>query len=282
MSDDRLGLAGSTVVVAGAGGGGIGTGVCRMLVEAGVIVAALDQHSDNLAISEQAMDELGGSYESFTVDVRDSAAVDEVVAQVAQEGPVHGLVHVAGGLMSHQFGPILETESTTFDDILRLNLHSAFVTTRAVGKRMVEQDSGGSIVLITSIAGLWSMPFGAAYGAAKAGLVSLTRTAALELGSAGVRVNAVAPGTIRTLRNQAESPAEDTPEDRAVIPLGRRGRPEDVAGAVVFLLSPLSAYMTGQVLVVDGGSSAKPSYLDEENLPIFVRNPDVRGRLKGG
>jgi NAD(P)-dependent dehydrogenase (short-subunit alcohol dehydrogenase family) len=207
--------------------------------------------------------------------------VAETIAQAAGEGPLHGLVHVAGGLSSDQFGPILETEPEAFEDIIRLNLHSAFLTTRAVGARLAEQGTGGTIVNISSIAGLGSIPFGAAYGAAKAGLVAFTRTAALELGASGVRVNAVAPGTIRTPRNQAESPAEDMPEDRAVIPLGRRGLPEDVAGAVLFLLSSLSDYVTGQVLVVDGGSSVKPSYLDDENLPVFVRNPEVRARLRG-
>ena len=281
MFDERLGLAGSTVVVAGAGGGGIGTGVCRMLAEAGAIVVALDHDPDKLAISEQAMDEAGGSYESLTVDVRDADAVDAAVAQAAAEGPLHGLVHVAGVLSSGQFGPILDTDPETFEDIVRLNLHSAFLTTRAVATRLAAQATGGSIVSISSIAALGSMPFGAAYGAAKAGLVAFTRTAALELGSSGIRVNAVAPGTIRTLRNQAESPAEDMPEDRAAIPLGRRGLPEDVAGAVLFLLSELAGYVTGQVLVVDGGSSAKPSYLDDENLPIFVRDPEVRARLQG-
>src|SRR5688572_28302917 len=180
MADERLGLAGATVVVAGAGGGGIGTGVCRMLAELGAIVVAVDHDPDNLAISEQAMDEIGGSYESFTADVRDPDAVSEVVAQAAQEGPLHGLVHVAGGLGRDQFGPILETDPETFEEIIRLNLHSAFLTTRAVGRRLAEQGTGGSIVHITSVAGLASMPFGAGYGAAKAGLVALTRTAALE------------------------------------------------------------------------------------------------------
>jgi 3-oxoacyl-[acyl-carrier protein] reductase len=279
--DERLGLAGRTVVVAGAGGGGIGTAICRILVEAGAIVAAFDRDLEKLAISERAMDEAGGSYESLSVDVRDPDAVADAVAQTAAEGPIDGLVHVAGGLFTDQWGSLLDTEPETFDEIVRLNLHSAFVTTRAVSARLVEQGTGGSIVHMASIAGLSAMPFGAAYAAAKAGLVALTRTAALELGPSGIRVNAVAPGTIRTLRNQGESPPDDTREDRAVIPLGRRGQPDDVAGAVLFLLSSLSGCVTGQVLVVDGGSSAKPSYLDDENLPVFVRDPELRARRRG-
>jgi 3-oxoacyl-[acyl-carrier protein] reductase len=279
--DERLGLAGRTVVVAGAGGGGIGTAICRILVEAGAIVAAFDHDLEKLALSELAMDEAGGSYESLNVDVRDPDAVADAVAQTAAEGPIDGLVHVAGGLFTDQWGSLLDTEPETFDEIVRLNLHSAFVTTRAVGARLVEQGTGGSIVHMASIAGLSAMPFGAAYAAAKAGLVALTRTTALELGPSGIRVNAVAPGTIRTLRNQGETPPDDTPEDRAVIPLGRRGQPDDVAGAVLFLLSSLSGYVTGQVLVVDGGSSAKPSYLDDENLPVFVRDLELRARRRG-
>jgi len=279
--DGGLGVAGSTVVVAGAGGGGIGTAVCRMLVETGAIVVALDRDPEKLAISERAMDEAGGSYESFTVDVREPDALADAVAQSAGEGPLHGLVHVAGGLLIEQWGAMVDTDPKTFDDVVRLNLHSAFLTTRAVGARLVAQGRGGSIVNIASIAGVSAMPYGAAYAAAKAGLVALTRTAALELGSSAVRVNAVAPGTVRTLRNQTESVPGDTPEDRAVIPLGRRGQPDDVAGCVLFLLSRLSAYITGQVLVVDGGSSVKPSYLDDENLPVFVRDPELRARLRG-
>lgn len=281
MLDEGLGVAGSTVVVAGAGGGGIGTAVCRVLVDAGVIVVALDRDPEKLSISERAMDEAGGSYESFTIDVRDPDAVADAVALSAGEGPLHGLVHVAGGLFSEQWAAIVDTDPKTFDDVVRLNLHSAFLTTRAVGARLVEQGGGGSIVNIASIAGVSAMPYGAGYAAAKAGLVALTRTAALELGPSAVRVNAVAPGSVRTRRNEAESAPGDTPEDRAVIPLGRRGQPEDVAGCVLFLLSPLSAYVTGQVLVVDGGSSVKPSNLDEENMPVFVRDPELRARLRG-
>src|SRR5262249_11713024 len=94
-----------------------------------------------------------------------------------------------------------------------------------------------------------------------------------------IRVNAVAPGTVRTPRNRVAGVDEDTPAERAAIPLGRRGEPDDVAGAVLFLLSDLARFVSGQGLSVDGGSSARPSYLDDEDLPVFVRDPTLRARL---
>jgi len=281
MLDERLGLTGRSVVVAGAGGGGIGTAVCRLLVEAGTVVAALDHDPAHLALSERAMDEAGGRYRSFVVDVRNADDVAAAVAEAAAAGRVHGLVHVAGGLFPDQWASLLETPPETFDSVVELNLRSAFLTTRAVGTHLVEQGTGGSVVHITSIAALSAMPFGAAYAAAKAGMVALTRTAALELAHSGIRVNAVAAGTVRTPRNVAQSSPDLAPAERAAIPLGRRGRPEDIAGAVLFLLSELSGFVTGQVLAVDGGSSTRPSFLDDDNLPVFVRDPEVRARLLG-
>jgi len=279
MLDERLGLTGRRVVVAGAGGGGIGTAVCRLLVEAGAVVVALDNDPDHLALSERAMDDAGGHYHSFVADVRSADDVGAAVIGTAEAGPLHGLVHVAGGLFPDQWASLLETPPETFDSVLELNLRSAFLTTRAVGTRLVEQRTGGSIVHLTSIAALSAMPFGATYAAAKAGMVALTRTAALELGPSGVRVNAVAAGSVRTPRNMKQSSADDAPSERAAIPLGRRGLPDDIAGAVLFLLSGLSGFVSGQVLAVDGGSSARPSFLDDDNLPVFVRDPQLRARL---
>ena len=124
------------------------------------------------------------------------------------------------------------------------------------------------------------MPFGAAYGAGKAGMMALMRTEAVELGARGIRVNAVACGTIRTPRSDEHAAdVADTDAERDAIPLNRRGLPDDIAGAVLFLLSDLAAFVSGHVLVVDGASSVKPSYLDADNLPVFVHDDSLRSRL---
>jgi 3-oxoacyl-[acyl-carrier protein] reductase len=273
---DRLGLEGRTVVVAGAGGGGIGTAVARTLAEVGVEVVAVDVDAARLAITERAIVEVGGHCRARIVDVRDPEGLHELITEITD---LHGLVHVAGGLQN-QWGTIVATPSETFEAIVQRNLHAAFLTTQVVAKRLIAQGTGGSIVHIASVAGLSALPYGAGYSAAKAGMLALMRTAALELGSANIRVNAVAPGTVRTPVNAGQSGAEDTAEERSAIPLQRRGVPDDIANAVLFLLSDLASWITGQVLAVDGGSSTRPSFLDADNLPVFVHDDELRARLR--
>jgi NAD(P)-dependent dehydrogenase (short-subunit alcohol dehydrogenase family) len=287
MLERELGLQGKVVVVAGGGGGGIGTAICRRLISAGASVAALDIDAGKLAIAEEAMKAAsadgGEAYATIVTDVRDEAAVDEAIAESTRRlGPLHGLVNVAGGMMLAQWSPLLTTKAETFDQVVALNLRGPVLTSKAVEARLVEQGTGGSIVLIASTVGLQGMPFGVAYAAAKAGVMSLARTAAIEWGPLGIRVNALAPGSIKTAKNAATTPAEDTPEDRAAIPLGRRGVPDDIAGPVLFLLSDLAAYVSGQVIASDGAASVKPAYLDEYGVPVFVHDDALRRRLTGG
>ena len=258
----------------GAGGGGIGTAVCRVLAGAGATVVALDVDAKRLALAERAITDAGAKAEIHVVDARDPESMHDTIAPLSR---VHGLVHVAGGLQN-QWSSLVSTPPETFEDIVRRNLHSAFLSTQCVAQRLVAQDSGGSIVHIASVAGMSALPYGAGYAAAKAGMLSLTRTAALELGRHGIRVNAVAPGTVRTPANTDESSA-DTDEERAAVPLQRRGVPDDIANAALFLLSDLAAWITGQVLAVDGGSSARPSFLGDDDLPVFVRDEALRDRL---
>lgn len=281
MTNDN-GLHARTVIVAGAGGGGIGTAVCRALAEAGAVVAGFDNDPVKLALSETAVVDVGGRFHSSILDLRDPTAVQSAVDTAAdQTGDLFGLVVVAGGLLRQYWAPLVDTQPSDFDEVVRLNLSAALYATQAVGRRLLGAGAPGAIVHIESIAGLGAMPFGVAYSAAKAGLTAVTRTAALEWGPRRIRVNAVAAGSVRTPRASVDAPPEDPPGDRQVIPLRRRGQPGDVADAVVFLLSAQASWITGQVLCVDGGSSILPSYLDEHLLPVFVHDEAFRARLLG-
>ena len=276
--DDR------TVVVAGAGGDGIGTGVSELLVRSGATVLGLDIDRDALALTERAVGhDAAARFVPVVADATDPAAVDGALGALEGLPPLHGLVHVVGGMPFGDWSTITVMPPERFAAVVTLNLQSAFVTTQAVARRLVAADAGlghgGSIVLISSISGAQAMPFGAPYAAAKAGILAFVRTAALELGPSGVRVNAVAPGTIRTAHSEQGTPSVDSVAEQLAIPLRRRGAPEDIAGAVLFLLSDLAGFVTGHTMVVDGGSSVRPSFLDADDLPVFVHDADLRARL---
>jgi NAD(P)-dependent dehydrogenase (short-subunit alcohol dehydrogenase family) len=267
MAGVEIDLNNRTFVVAGAGGGGIGTAIAGLLTRAGARIVGLDNDPERLALAPVA--------ETRVVDVRDAGALDAALADV---GALDGLVHVVGGLRIDQWAPTDRLSVETFDAVLALNLRAALTTSQAVAQRLIETQRSGTIVYIASIAGLSAMPYGAAYAVAKAGLIALARTQAVEWGALGIRVNAVAGGTIRTPKSESEG-ASNRPEDMATIPLGRRGTPDEIAGAALFLCSNLAAFVTGQTIAVDGGASVKPSFVDDENLPVFVRDPAMRARI---
>ena len=194
----------------------------------------------------------------------------------SEYGGVDILVNVVGGMNAYLVRhDTAETADADFDFMINLNLRSAFLTSRAALQQFATQEHAGVIVLISSISGLQSAPQHAAYGAAKAGVMSLTRSMAVEYGPTGVRVNAVAPGIIVTSPQAPQTlvelmddgtqkrpdigGAQPTPKTGPVelVPLRRIGCPVDIAYATLFLASDLSSYITGQTLLVDGGASVR-------------------------
>ena len=281
VAGDPWGLRGSSVLVLGAGGGGIGTAVARHLGRAGAAILAVDVDAEKLAACTDLLTADGVTNAGVLADGRDREAVAEAVVQAAALAPLRGSVQVAGGMWPTQWAPFA-SDDPDFDDVVDLNLGSTVNAMRAVGRHLVEQGQGGSVVNIAPVAALNGMPYGSAYAAAKAAILSLTRSLAVEWGREGIRVNAVAPGTIATPKSAASRAPHDTDRDDAeVIPMRRRGTSDDIARAVLFFVSELSSYVTGQVLAVDGGTSVRPVVNDRDELPVFVHNEELRARLTG-
>jgi len=195
------------------------------------------------------IEEAGGRAIAVAADVADADAVEAMTADVAEKvGPIAVLVNNAG-ITDDDL--VLRMKPEAWDRVIQTNLGSAYLCTRAVLRGMLKA-RWGRIINITSVSGLSGNPGQANYAAAKAGLVGLTKSVAKEVGSRGITVNAIAPGFIET--DMTEELAEDV--RAAVLPaitLGRFGSPEDVAAAVGYLASEGAGYITGQVLVVDGG-----------------------------
>ena len=276
-------LSGRVVVVMGAGGGGIGTAVAGAVAHAGASVVGVDVRPAALDALDGAWAGTAGPHRTVVGDGRRAEDVEAALDVAKELGRFDGLVQVAGGQWPEQWAPLTALDPATWDTVVELNLRAPMLSTAAAARRMAASGAGGSIVLIASLVGQSAMPFGAAYAAAKAGVMSLTRTAAVELGPLGVRVNAVAPGSVRTPKSEAHAPdrnASESDAERAAVPLGRRGTPGDIASAVLFFLSDHASWVTGQVLAVDGGSAARPSFLDAEDVPVFVRDPALRERLR--
>lgn len=230
------GLRAAPVVVSG-GAGGIGAAIVRALAAAGVQAASLDLGAGGLA----ALD--------VVCDVTDAQAVADAVARVADELGAPGALVCAAGVVSEL--PLAELEPAEWRRVVDASLTSSFLLARAVAPHLVAR-GGGPIAMLSTGYATKGMLHGPHYAAAKAGVEALAKSLALELGPAGVRVNAVAPGPVRTAMLDTKPGWDEAAVARA-IPLGRIGEPEDVADAVLFLLGERSRYVTGQVLQVNGG-----------------------------
>jgi NAD(P)-dependent dehydrogenase (short-subunit alcohol dehydrogenase family) len=276
---DLLRLDGRIVVVSGAGGGGIGTTVTAMAAEAGATVIAVSRSKENLDEHVVPLARRGLSVVPVAADASTDDGIATVINQVRRtEGQLYGLVNVAGGAAPATWMPATRVTRSDWRELFTANLETAFFTSQAIAAELVATGKPGSIVSISSISGMNTAPFHIAYGTAKAAVVAMTRTMALELATHGIRVNAVAPGVTETAASRTY--VEPDPErDRTAIAMGRRGTPEEQAGAILFLLSDLSSYVTGQTLLVDGGLDLKWSHLAADHTSVFLADETFRAEI---
>jgi len=241
-------LEGQAAIVTG-GARGIGREIALLLAREGADIALFDVNAQTLEQTTGELRQLGRRAEGLVVDVTDGEQVEQGVGKVLDKlGRIDILVNNAGITKD---GLLIRMDDAQWDRVLDINLKGTFLCTRAVAKHMLKQRRG-RIVSIASIVGLIGNPGQANYAASKAGVIGLTKTVAKELASRGITCNAIAPGFIKTemtdvLSEQAKQRLQEA------IPMGTLGEPRDVAQAALFLVSEAARYITGQVLVVDGG-----------------------------
>ena len=255
MEHSLLGLQDKVALVTGAGTG-IGRGIARMLARAGchIAIGELDAAAGADAVDE--MKALGRRAVTIQVNVRDREQIDRMLEEtIDQLGGLDVCVNNVGNFPGHRPTPFLEATPKFFSDTLGQNLEQTYFCILAEAKSMVARRVKGVIVNIASVSGLRAREGMSAYGAAKAGIINLTMNTASELAKHGIRVNAIAPGLVATERLQPVFESGSLKPAEASNPLGRAARTDELGGVAVFLASDLSSFVTGQLVVCDGGDS---------------------------
>lgn len=249
---DARALEGQVAIVTGAGRG-IGRAIALAFARAGAAVTLASRTQGELEAVAAEVEDLGQRALVVPTDVADEGAVDRLVERTATElGTLDVMVNNAGA--APFLAPFMETRPEGFAKYFGVNFWSVVYGTRAAGRVLLDRGSG-CILNLASVDALMVDPELSYYGAAKAAIVSLTKAVALEWAPRGVRVNALAPGWIDTPMNQPERDADRERQIISEIPMGRWGRPEEMAEAALFLCSSAASFITGTVLVADGGQT---------------------------
>src|SRR6202022_4203201 len=280
MEQNLLKFDGRIVVVTGAAGGGIGTSVTRTLAELGATVVAVSRSQEKIDKNVGPLIARGLSIVPLVADVSTDEGVAATMQQVRRtKGTLYGLANVAGGAGGSTWMRATRVTRSDWRALFNQNLETMFFMSQAVAAGLREKQLPRSVVSVSSISGMNTAPYHLAYGAAKAAIVAVTRTLSVELALDNIRVNAIAPGT--TLTPGAGAYIDDDPErDRRAVAMGRRAHADEQAGAVLFLLSDLSSYITGQTILVDGGLNLKWTHLGADNTSLFLKDDSFRAAIR--
>ncbi len=250
----KIHVEGKVALVTG-GSRGIGMAAARALAEGGAKVAIASRKPENLAAAKAELAALGVVVETFASNVGKEGAAEALVSEVVDKlGAIDILVNNAA--TNPHFGPMVTADDKVFDKTFEVNARAYFSLARETAKHLISRNAPGSLIFVSSTQGILASPLMGVYGMTKAAAISLAKTLAVELGPSKIRSNAVAPGLIETRFAGALVSNDDVMKrylDRT--PLGRIGQPEEIAGAILFLASDASSYLTGQTIVIDGGFS---------------------------